>query len=428
MDYTDINTTILLRNHLNMNTMRKIHCLFLITWSNKYIHSAYNMAKAILDLRNEAGIAIMTQILLKNAFIHPITERPFYGDILIGNGIILDIGPQLPVHSSVKLYDCARKYVFPGFIDVHTHLGLYNEGSSWAGNDANDPSDPLTPQLRALDGVYFQDPAFSDAIQAGITTVQLLPGSANIIGGTTTVVKTNGGQLQQMLLKETAALKIALGENPKRVHNLTRMGIMAKLREIFYEAKYCEQPEIPRMAPIVQALKKEIPVRIHAHRADDILSVLRFAEEFDLDLRIEHCTEGHLIADDLAGKGLKVSVGPTMTRRGKDELKNKTWRTYLELARRNIEVSITTDHPYTPIQYLNICAALAVREGLPEETALAGITITAARNLGLESRIGSIAKGKDADLVMWSHHPFHFMAKPIWTMINGKIIPASPRC
>ena len=228
-----------------------------------------------------------------------------------------------------------------------------------------------------------------------------------------------------MILQETAGLKIALGENPKTIHSygnkdsLTRMGIMAKLREVFYEAMYSDHPENIRIAPIVKALKKEIPVRIHAHRADDILSAIRLAEEFDLDLRIEHCTEGHLIADELSGRELKVSVGPTLTRKSKVELRNKTWLTYQELRKQGIEVSITTDHPYTPIQYLNICAAIAVREGLSEKEALEGITILPARNLRLENRIGSIEKGKDADLVLWDHFPLHFMAKPKWTMING---------
>ncbi len=370
----------------------------------------------------------MKKILLKNAFIHPITQNPFYGDVLIGKGIILDIGPHLSACSQTKIFECAGLYLLPGFIDVHTHLGLYNEGIGWPGNDANDTLEALNPHIRALDAVYPQDPAFSDAIHSGITTVQVMPGSSNIIGGTTSVIKTKGTNIQKMLMKETAGLKIALGENPKRVHSysqknlLTRMGIMAKLREIFYEAKYCDQPEKFRIAPIVKALKREIPVRIHAHRADDILSAIRLAEEFNLDLRIEHCTEGHLIAEELANKGLKVSVGPTLTRKSKDELKNKTWQTYRELSKKDIEVSLTTDHPYIPIQYLNICAAIAVREGLSEQLALAGITILPARNLGVETRIGSIEKGKDADLVLWSHHPFHFMAKPKWTMIDGEFI------
>jgi imidazolonepropionase-like amidohydrolase len=365
------------------------------------------------------------KVLLKNAYINPIVSTPFYGDVMIGDGKILDIGPNLISNHETKIVDCSKLFLFPGFIDVHTHLGLYNEGTGWAGNDANDTSDPVTPHVRAIDGVYPLDPAFTDAIYSGITTVHVMPGSSNIIGGTTSVIKTSGINVQKMLVQETAGLKIALGENPKKFHSygnkdsLTRMGIMARLRETFYEAKYSDYPEQLRIAPIVKALKKEIPVRIHAHRADDILSAIHFAEEFDLDLRIEHCTEGHLIADELIGRNLKVSVGPTLTRRSKVELKNKTWLTYQELSKRGVEVSITTDHPYTPIQYLNICAAIAVREGLSEKDALEGITILPARNLRMENRIGSIEKGKDADLVLWTHHPFHFIAKPKWTMING---------
>jgi imidazolonepropionase-like amidohydrolase len=200
------------------------------------------------------------------------------------------------------------------------------------------------------------------------------------------------------------------------------MGIMGMLREAFYKAIHTDTPEDLRIAPLVMALKREIPVRIHAHRADDIITALRLAEEFNLDLRIEHCTEGHLIASELSGINLKVSVGPTLTRRSKIELKNKTWKTYQELTNNGVEVSITTDHPYTPIQYLNICAGIAVREGLSEQKALEGITILPARNLRLDHQLGSIEAGKDADLVLWSHHPFHYLAKPKWTMIGGEIV------
>jgi imidazolonepropionase-like amidohydrolase len=370
----------------------------------------------------------MNKILLKNAFIHPITHAPFHGDVLIKNGKIHDLGPNLKANVDIKIVDCNKLYLFPGFIDVHTHLGLYDEGTGWAGNDANETSEPMSPHVRAIDGVYPLDPAFLDAVTAGITTVHVMPGSSNIIGGTTSVIKTSGKSIQKMIIQETAGLKIALGENPKRIHShgshasITRMGIMGMLRETFYKAKNGDQSDTFRYVPIVKALKKEIPVRIHAHRADDIISAIRFAEEFDLDLRIEHCTEGHLIADVLAGLNLKISVGPTLTRRSKVELKNKSWSTYPELMNRGIEVSITTDHPYTPIQYLNVCAAIAVREGLSEQQALQGITIFPAQNLRLEDRIGSIEKGKDADLVLWSHHPFQFTAKPKWTMINGEFI------
>ncbi|MDR6122754.1 imidazolonepropionase-like amidohydrolase [Bacillus sp. SLBN-46] len=371
----------------------------------------------------------MTKILLKNATIYPITTNPLQsGDVLIENGKIKKVGSNINTDPSVKVIDCHQHFLFPGFIDVHTHLGLYDEGTGWAGNDANETAEALTPHIRAMDGVYPLDQAFTDAVKSGITTVHVMPGSANVIGGTTSVIKTTGKNIKKMIVQEVAGLKIALGENPKRIHSqgnndsITRMGIMGMLREAFYKAFHSDTPEDLRTAPIVMALKREIPVRIHAHRADDIISALRFAEEFNLDLRIEHCTEGHLIANELSDLNLKVSVGPTLTRRSKVELKNKTWKTYQELTNHGVEVSITTDHPYTPIQYLNICAGIAVREGLSEQKALEGITILPAKNLKIDQSVGSIEVGKDADLVLWSHHPFHYLAKPKWTMIGGEIV------
>lgn len=366
-------------------------------------------------------------VLFKNATIVPVTSPVLKNaDLLVANGKIKQIGHLLDIPPKTEVIDCRERCLLPGFIDVHTHLGLYDEGTGWAGSDANETIEPLTPHIRAIDGVQPLDIGFKDAVEAGITTVQVLPGSANVIGGITSVIKTAGCNVKKMLLREKSGLKMALGENPKRIHSssnsdsVTRMGIMGMLRETFYKAKYADDPDDFRLAPVVAALKKEMPVRIHAHRADDIITAVRFAEEFDLDLRIEHCTEGHLIAEEL--RGLKVSVGPTLTRRSKIELKNKSWKTYQVLTAHGIEVSITTDHPYTPVQYLNISASLAVREGLDEQKALEGITILAARNLGVEDRIGSIELGKDADLVLWSHHPFHYLAKPIITMINGQKI------
>lgn len=369
------------------------------------------------------------KILLKNANVYPITSQQIQnGDVLVENGKIIKVGKNLPVDTNVKIIECNNHYLFPGFIDVHTHLGLYDEGTGWAGNDANETAEAMTPHIRAIDGVYPLDPAFTDAIKSGITTAHVMPGSANVIGGTTSVIKTTGKNVKKMIIQEIAGLKLALGENPKRIHSqgnndsITRMGIMGMLREAFYKAIHTDTPDDLRVAPLVMALKREIPVRIHAHRADDIITALRLAEEFNLDLRIEHCTEGHLIASELSGINLKVSVGPTLTRRSKIELKNKTWKTYQELTNNGVEVSITTDHPYTPIQYLNLCAGIAVREGLSEQKALEGITILPARNLRLDTHLGSIDVGKEADLVLWSHHPFHYLAKPKWTMIGGEIV------
>ncbi|WHX38952.1 amidohydrolase [Mesobacillus sp. AQ2] len=371
----------------------------------------------------------MNRILLKNANVIPITsEQRSNCDVLIEKGKISRIEEDIPIASGDAIIDCSGNFLLPGFIDVHTHLGLYDEGTGWAGNDANETIEPMSPHVRAIDGVYPLDPAFSDALKYGITTVHVMPGSANVIGGTTSVIKTAGKNIKNMIIQETAGLKIALGENPKRIHSMgnkdsiTRMGIMGMLREAFYEAMHADNPDSLRIKPIIQALKREIPVRVHAHRADDIMSAIRFADEFNLDLRIEHCTEGHLIAEELAGLNLKVSVGPTLTRRSKVELKNKSWKTYQELTNQGVEVSVTTDHPYTPIQYLNLCASIAVREGLSEQKALEGITILPARNLRVDHLVGSIESGKDADLVLWNQHPFHYSAKPVWTMINGKIV------
>ncbi|CAM4337404.1 amidohydrolase [Bacillus manliponensis] len=368
------------------------------------------------------------KILFKQAMVYPITSPKFQGDVLVEHEKIIGVDRSIEQSEDMTVIDGRSLHLLPGFVDVHTHLGLYDEGTGWAGNDANETAEVLTPHIRSVDGIHPFDIAFQDAIQHGITTVHIMPGSQNVIGGTTCVLKTAGTCVDHMLIQEPAGLKIAFGENPKRVHSngtkesITRMGIMGMLREAFYEAKHRGSDSDFRMLPIRKALRREIPVRAHAHRADDILSAIRFAKEFDLDLRIEHCTEGHLIAEELAHHSLQVSVGPTLTRRSKIELKNKSWQTYSSLSQNGVEVSITTDHPYTPIQYLNVCASIAVREGLDEHKALEGITIIPARNLRLEKRIGSIEVEKDADLTLWTHHPFHYLAKPVLTMINGKII------
>lgn len=368
----------------------------------------------------------MKTIILE-ATIHPITSPSFVGDVYIENGVIKLIGENLSEQidlTDVQIIHADKKQLYPGFIDAHTHLGLYDEGTGWAGNDANETVDPLTPYIRAIDGVYPLDKGFEEALQSGVTTVQVMPGSANVIGGVTSVIKTAGRNIEEMIVRHPAALKMALGENPKKIHSsdksITRMGIAGMIRGIFIQ----ELKKAPNFynEHIHMAGKRSIPVRIHAHRADDILTAVRLAKEFKLDLRIEHCTEGHLIADELEGLNLSVSVGPTMTRRSKVELRNKSWEVYRKLIDKGVKVSITTDHPYTPIQYLPVCAALTVREGLTEQEALEAITINPAQNLGVEGRVGSIEVGKDADLVLWEDHPFHYTSKVSWTMINGKIV------
>ena len=368
----------------------------------------------------------MKKIIIE-ATIHPITSKTFVGDVYIEDGKIKEIGKNLSKEldlENVEIIQAEKKHLFPGFIDAHTHLGLYDEGTGWAGNDANETTDPLTPYIRAIDGVYPLDKAFEEAVESGVTTVQVMPGSANVIGGVTSVIKTWGKNIEDMIVRHPAALKMALGENPKKMHSsdksITRMGIAGMIRGVFIQ----EHKKIPNFynEHIHMARNREIPVRIHAHRADDIITAVRLAKEFNLDLRIEHCTEGHLIADELEGLNLLVSVGPTMTRRSKVELRNKSWQVYRKLIDKGVNISITTDHPYTPIQYLSVAAAITVREGLTEQEALEAITINPAKNLGVENRVGSIEKGKDADLVLWEEHPFQYTSKVLWTMINGEFV------
>ncbi|RDB32630.1 amidohydrolase [Exiguobacterium sp. RIT594] len=371
----------------------------------------------------------MLDVLIRNAHIFPITSDNFYGDIRIKDGKIHEINELLDAEENERVIEAEGRFLLPGFIDAHTHLGLYDEGTGTVGNDANETIFAMTPHLRAIDGVYPLDEGFKEAIEHGVTTVQVMPGSMNIIGGVTSVIKTHGRFIDDMILRKYAGLKIALGENPKRVHSagrageLTRMGIMGMLREAFLEVKMQRTADTFAHRMIERVLKKEMPLRVHAHRADDILSAIRFAEEFELDVRIEHCTEGHLVAKELQQLPIEhVTVGPTFTRKSKIELKNKTWETYRVLHEHGLEVSITTDHPYTPVQYLNLCAGLAAREGLPVDIALRAITINPARSIGVADRVGSIEVGKDADLVLWSHFPLDYLAKPLMTMIDGKVI------
>lgn len=358
--------------------------------------------------------------IIKNATLFPIASPSFKGDILIEDGHITKIETHLEEEQAEKIIDAEGQFVFPGFIDAHTHLGMYNEGVGWEGKDTNEVTQPVAPFIRAIDSVNPQDIAFKEAIQHGITTVQVLPGSFNPIGGLTSVIKTHGKNVDSMILRANNSLKIALGENPKGKHKLTRMGIIALIRKAFVDAM--TEKETFENVHLKRVLAKEIPIRVHAHQANDILSVIRLAEEFNLDLRIEHCTEGHFIVDELIKNKPFVTLGPTMSARSKYETRNKTFETYKVLSDAGLDISITTDHPYMEVRYLPLAAALAVKEGLSEEEALKAITIHPARNLGVDSYVGSLEVGKHADIVIWDKHPFDIMAKATMTFINGEIV------
>ncbi|HHY41256.1 MAG TPA: amidohydrolase [Thermoanaerobacterales bacterium] len=381
-------------------------------------------------------------LAITNGKIYTMTGKVFdKGTLLIKEGKILEVGQEIAIPQDAKVVDAGGKYVFPGFIDAHSHIGIFEEAVGEIGEEGNEWTEPVTPQLRAIDAINPGDKAFEDAVMGGITCVFTGPGSANVIGGQSVVMKTYGKIIDHMVVKEPAGLKVAFGENPKRVYGdqkkmpATRMGTAALLRDALVEAqnykakreKSLKDPdEIHErdlgMDVLCDVLDKKLPLRAHAHRADDIMTAIRIAKEFDLDIVIEHCTEGHLIADELAELGISAVVGPSLSNRSKVELKNLSFITPGVLAQKGVKVAIMTDHPVIPIQYLPVCAALAVREGMKEEDALAAITINAAEILGISDRVGSLEKGKDADVVIWNGHPLDIKSKPCLVIIDGKIV------
>ncbi|WP_339228661.1 amidohydrolase [Oceanobacillus sp. FSL K6-2867] len=350
--------------------------------------------------------------------------------LIVEKGKFTKLIPVNEVTDSFRIINAQEKVLTPGLIDVHTHLGISEEGVGIEGADYNETSSSVTPSLRAIDGINPMEIGFKDARRSGVTTVQVMPGSANVIGGEMAVLKTAGNIVDEMVVKAPSGMKAALGENPKRFHGgkgrmpVTRMGVAAQLREKLIEAQnYLQKEEKERkldLENLAKVLKKEIPLRVHAHRADDILTALRIKREFDIDMTIEHCTEGHKISEFIAEHNVKVSVGPTMSTRSKVELKDKGWTTIKTLIDAGISCSLTTDHPVVGIDYLATSAVHAIRNGLSEQEALQTITLNAAKHLGIENRVGSIEPGKDADFVIWSGSPFDLMAKVERVFIEGE--------
>lgn len=369
------------------------------------------------------------------------------GSILIDNGKIVEVGKDIVAPLDAEVIDAEGRMVLPGFIDGHTHLGMWEEGIGFEGSDGNEAIDPVTPHLRAIDAINPMDEGFKDAYKAGVTSVVTGPGSANVIGGFATAIKTYGRRIDDMIIKDPVAMKIAFGENPKRVYNsqnkspMTRMATAAILRENLYKAKaYLEKKEAAKgdiskmpefnlkMEALAMVLKKEIPLKAHAHRADDIFTALRIAKEFDVDITLEHCTEGHLIADYLAEEEKAAFVGPTLSNRSKVELRNLSFETPGILNKKGIKVGIITDAPVIPLQYLPICAGLAVKSGMDEMEALKAITIYPAEIIGIADRVGSIEIGKDADIVIFDGNPIKDIeCKTYVTIINGEVVYSNCR-
>lgn len=382
-------------------------------------------------------------LFIKNGYIYTMAGKVLEGgDILIDHGKIIEVGENIVAPLDAEVIDAKGKMVTPGFIDAHCHIGLFEDGMDFEGDDANELVDPITPQLKAIDGINPMDKTFKEAAQGGVTTAVTGPGSSNVIGGQFVAIKTCGDRVDDMIVKEPIAMKVAFGENPKRVYDeqkrspVTRMATAALLREALYNAKnYLEKKEdslqdssrMPdydmKMEALVKVLKKEIPLKAHAHRADDIFTAIRIAKEFDVDITLDHCTEGHLIAHHLAEEGKPAIVGPTLSERSKIELRNLTFDTPKVLNEAGVKIAIMTDAPVIPLQYLPICAGLAIKSGLNEYEALKAITINPAEIVGIDDRVGSIEVGKDADVVIFDGNPLKDIdCKTYATIIDGKVV------
>ena len=381
-------------------------------------------------------------MLIQNGVVHPM-DGP-----VIPNGYVLLEGNKIKAVGSMDavpqgwagpVLDAAGGHILPGFVDAHCHLGMCGDGLGFEAEDDNESTDPCTPHLRALDGLNPLDRCFREAREAGVTTVLTGPGSGNPINGQGLAVKTVGRWAEEMVVREPASLKLALGENPKSVYHerketpMTRMGTAALIRAQFSQAlEYMDKqnkadaeedtdpPDYdPKLEALLPVLKGEVPVHIHAHRADDIATAVRLAREFGLKLVVVHGTEGHLLPELLAQAHVPVITGPILTDRSKPELANSTIETPARLAAAGVEIAICTDHPVTPIQYLPLCAAMAVRGGLDPEEALKAITLNGARLAGVDRRVGSLTPGKDADVVVTDRHPLDWLGRVTAVFIGG---------
>lgn len=353
--------------------------------------------------------------------------------ILVDGSYIVAIGSDLVLETGTKIIDAGGKYICPGFIDAHSHIGLEEEIYRIEGSDVNESTHPLTPEMRAVDGINFWDIAFEDALRGGVVRSMVVPGSANIIGGQGVIIKHLAKQPSQMIYRDSCGLKAAFGENPKRVYAeqkkspVTRMANASLLRESLYIAarsmdKEDLEPEKNyRQEAIFRVLKREIPLFLHAHRADDILTALRIKKEFDIDLIIQHGTEAHLVADELVKAEVPVFLGPLFSNRAKVELKEISFKNAARLSERGVDFCIITDHPVIPVDSLRVCAALAVREGLDERVALEAISLNAARLLKIDNETGSIEAGKRADMAILSGHPFEYKSKVEQVLVDGEI-------
>ena len=382
-------------------------------------------------------------MLIINGTVHtmdtPVIKNGF---VAVRDGKIAMVGPmeECPETWMGEVYDAQGGHVCPGFVDAHCHLGVFGDAIGFEGDDGNEVTDPCTPHLRAIDAINVRDRCFQEARQGGVTTVLTGPGSANPISGQFAALKTTGRWVDEMILRAPVAMKLALGENPKSVYNerhetpVTRMATAAIIREQLYKAlEYAdkldkaandedeEKPEYDaKLEALVPVVRGELPVHIHAHRADDIATGIRISKEFGLKYVIVHGTEGYLISELLAQEGAAVITGPSLGDRSKPELANMSMENPALLTMAGVKVAICTDHPETPIQHLPMCAGMAIKGGMIPETALAAITRWPAEIAGLGDRLGTITVGKDADLVVTSGYPLNWLSRVRLVVIDGK--------
>ncbi|MBE6693550.1 MAG: amidohydrolase [Ruminococcaceae bacterium] len=377
-------------------------------------------------------------LLIKNGYVKTMVGEDIpSGCVLIGDdGKIAAVGKDISADGATVI-DAEGRLVTPGCVDAHCHIGLHNESMRWEGMDYNEYIEPITPQLRAIDSINPQDESFGLAVQGGVTSACTGPGSANVVGGTFVAIKLVGDRVDDMIIKNPLAMKCAFGENPKGCFGqkgkspVTRMATASLLREVLFKTRnYLAAKESGKepafdmkLEAMIPVIKKEIPLKAHAHRADDIFTAIRIAKEFDVDLTLDHCTDGALIADALAQEGYPAFVGPSLGSKSKIELKNKSFTTPNVLHKAGVDISIITDAPVIPLQYLPMCAGLAHDAGLDYEVAWRAITVNPARGVGISDRVGSLEVGKDGDVVIWTADPITTVgAAAHITVIDGKVV------
>ncbi|MBR0138880.1 MAG: amidohydrolase [Firmicutes bacterium] len=378
-------------------------------------------------------------LFIKNGYVKtmagPDIEK---GCVLINDeGRIEKVGANLKAPKGATVIDAEGRLVTPGCVDAHCHIGMLDSAMRWEGDDVNEIVEPVTPQLRAIDGIYVYDEAFPNALTGGVTAAVTGPGSANVLGGTFVAIKTVGNRIDKMIIKDPVAMKCAFGENPKGCYGqkgkspMTRMAVVAILREMLFKTRRYMQdkadgknpPFDMKLESLIPVLEGKIPLKAHAHRADDILSSIRVAKEFGVGITLDHCTEGHLIVDELVEECYPCFVGPTFGGKSKLELLNKTFDTPRILNEAGLTISIITDAPVIPLEYLPMCAGMAVNAGLKEDEAWKAITINPAKSTGIGDRVGSLEPGKDGDVVIWAGNPMHELgALAYTTIIDGKVV------